>query len=47
MISKIICGYCGNEYDETYGGALDNGSTACPECVEDEEKWEQEKENEE
>lgn len=35
---KIKCGYCGKKYDDSYGGALDNGSPACQECVDDEEK---------
>ena len=36
-------GYCGKEYDESYGGALENGSPACPECVADEEAEEERK----
>ena len=42
-MAKIRCGYCGKEYDESYGGALENGSPACPECVADEEAEEERK----
>lgn len=42
-MAKIRCGYCGKEYDENYGGALENGSPACPECVADEEAEEERK----
>lgn len=42
-MAKIRCGYCGKEYDESYGGALENGSPACPECVADEEAEEKRK----
>lgn len=37
-MGKNKCDYCGEYYNETYGGTLDNGSPACPECVADEEK---------
>lgn len=37
-MAKVKCGYCGKEYDDTYCGALDNGSPACPECVVYEER---------
>ena len=30
------CEYCGEYYDEKYEGTLDNGSPACPNCVENE-----------
>ena len=42
-MAKIRCGYCGKEYDESYGCALENGSPACPECVADEEAEEERK----
>ncbi len=45
-MAKVKCGYCGKEYDDAYGGALDNGSPACPECVDDEEKRNEEKHTE-
>ena len=32
------CDYCGKEYDESFFGTLDNGSDACFNCIEDEEK---------
>ena len=32
------CDYCGNEYDESFFGTLDNGSDACLFCIRDEEK---------
>ena len=37
LMATIRCGYCGRYYDDGYMSALDNGSPACPECVEDEE----------
>lgn len=37
-MAKVKRGYCGKEYDDTYCGALDDGSPACPECVEYEER---------
>lgn len=37
-MTTIRCGYCGRYYDDVYRGALDNGSPACPKCVEDEEE---------
>lgn len=33
-----IYDYCGTMYDEALGTALNNGSPACPACVEKEEK---------
>lgn len=41
---KIKCIFCGKDYDATWGSALDNGSPACPECVEKEEKENTDKE---
>ena len=38
------CDYCGEEYDEKYERALDNGCPACPTCV---KKEEEEKERQE
>ena len=32
------CDYCGKEYDESFFGTLDNGSDACINCIDDEEK---------
>ena len=32
------CDYCGNEYDKSFFGTLDNGSEACFICIRDEEK---------
>lgn len=32
------CDYCGKEYDESFFGTLYNGSDACLNCIEDEEK---------
>lgn len=42
-MAEIKCDYCGRYYDEMYGGALNNGSPACPTCVEDEEREEKRK----
>ena len=42
-MTTIRCGYCGRYYDDGYTGALDNGSPACPKCVEDEEAEEERK----
>lgn len=42
----IRCGYCGRYYDDGYTSALDNGSPACPKCVEDEEAEEERKREE-
>ena len=28
------CDFCGEYYDDAYEGTLDNGSPACPDCVE-------------
>lgn len=41
-MAKVRCDYCGRYFDEMDMVALDNGSPACLECAEDEEKWEQE-----
>lgn len=38
-MAKVRCDYCGRYFEEDDMGALDNGSPACPECVADEEKW--------
>ena len=35
---KEKCNYCGKEIDADCMSALENGSPACPECVEEEEK---------
>ena len=43
-MAKIKCGYCGEEFEEEYFSALENGSPACPKCV---AKEEAKKENEE
>lgn len=45
-MATIRCGYCGRYYDDGYTGALDNGSPACPKCVEDEEAEEERKRKE-
>lgn len=37
-MAEIKCDYCGRYYDEMYGGSLNNGSPACPKCVEDEDR---------
>ena len=37
------CVFCGEYYDDTYEGTLDNGSPACPDCVEKEERKAKEK----
>ncbi len=42
-MATLRCGYCGRYYDDGYTGALDNGSPACPKCVEDEEAEEERK----
>lgn len=36
-MAMIKCDYCGEFYDDALGGTLDNGSPACPKCVEYEE----------
>ena len=36
------CDYCGRWFDVALFRPLDNGSEACPECVEDEEQEEEE-----
>lgn len=36
-MTKKVCGYCGEEYDEKNEQVLDNGSPACPQCVADED----------
>ena len=38
------CDYCGRYFDVTLFRPLDNGSEACPECVEGEETKEDEEE---
>lgn len=43
-MEKIKCDFCGKDYDATWGSTLDNGSPACPECVEKEEKANADKE---
>ena len=45
-MATIRCGYCGRYYDDGYTGALDNGSPACPECVEDEKAEDERKRKE-
>lgn len=45
-MATIRCGYCGKYYDDGYTSALDNGSPACPKCVEDEEAEEERKRKE-
>ena len=37
------CEFCGEYYDDDYAGTLDNGSPACPNCVEKEEAHEEER----
>ena len=32
------CDYCGNEYDKSFFGTLDNGSDACFNCIREEAK---------
>ena len=44
-MAKKRCDYCHELYDEEFEGTLENGSPACPNCVEDEEKRKQEKED--
>lgn len=44
-MEMIRCDYCGTMYDEALGTALNNGSPACPACVEKEEKARADKEN--
>lgn len=43
-MAKVRCDFCGRYFEEENMSALDNGSPACFECVEDEEKWERENE---
>lgn len=45
-MAEIKCDYCGRYYDEMYGGTLNNGSLACPQCVEEEEREEKRKQQE-
>ena len=40
---KEKCNYCGKEIDADCMSALENGSPACPECVAEEEKKDQNK----
>ena len=42
-MSKQRCDYCGREIEAEYMSTLDNGCPACPECVAEEEKKEQNK----
>lgn len=42
-MTKKVCGYCGEEYDEENERSLDNGSPACPRCVADEDAEEERK----
>ena len=37
------CDYCGNEYNKSFFGTLDNGSEACFNCIREEEKRNQTK----
>lgn len=39
------CDYCGKYFDFRLFQSLENGSEACPECVEDEREYEQERQN--
>ena len=32
------CDYCEKEYDDSFFGSLDNGSEACYNCIEEEER---------
>ena len=45
-MGKVKCDYCGKYYDEEFMTALDNGSPACPACVEDEDALRKEKQEE-
>ena len=36
-MAQVRCDYCGKYYDEEFMSSLDNGSPACPKCVEEEE----------
>ena len=36
IMSKNECPICGRTFDDEVGTYLDNGSPACPECVEKE-----------
>ena len=45
-MEKKRCDYCGNYYDEEFMSSLDNGSLACPECAEEEERNAKEKQEE-
>ena len=40
MTDRIQCPICGKMIDPTKCDYLDNGSPACPECVQKEEKYE-------
>ena len=42
-MSKQKCNYCGKEIETIYMSTLENGSPACPECVDAEEKRKQDK----
>ena len=44
-MEKERCGYCGRWFDETDMVALDNGSPACLECVENEERQKMERQS--
>lgn len=45
-MARVRCGYCGRYFDEMDMVALDNGSPACLECAECEEKQELDKQSE-
>lgn len=40
-MAKMTCPCCGEEFDEEFVEHLDNGNPACPACVADEQKREE------
>ena len=37
-MEKMECPICGEKFDEEFVDFLDNGNPACPQCVEEERK---------
>ena len=37
-MEKVKCDYCGKYYDASFATTLENGSPACPKCVEKEDE---------